>query len=95
VLDLHLRAGCGPIKSFCGPVGGAVQLAPNGWIAEFGLNGPLVATDGPHMTVQLDRGPALVATQGRSVEANGISLRTGSTVSWSPGADAGSYSVPL
>jgi hypothetical protein len=95
VLDLNLRTGCGPINNACVQIVNAVQLAPSGWIAEVGPEGPLVATDGPHTTVQLDNGPALVATQRRQVNANGVSLSTGSTVSWTPGPDAGFYSMRL
>jgi hypothetical protein len=94
-VDLSVRTGCRPVDNPCIQIIAAAQLASDGWIAEVGPEGPLVATDGTHTTVELDHGPALVAAHGRQVNANGVSLSTGSTISWSAATDAGVYSVPL
>ncbi len=59
LLDLNLRAGCGPINSPCvnSPcvqAVSAVELARNGWLAEFDPDGSLAATDGHHTTVNCE-----------------------------------------
>jgi hypothetical protein len=94
-VDLSVRTGCRPVNNPCVQIIDAAQLAPSGWIAELPPGGPLVASDGARTTVQLDDGPEVVARQGRHVSANGVSLSTGSTVSWSPGPGAGFYALPL
>jgi hypothetical protein len=79
----------------CEGAGASFQLAPTGWLALIGR--PLRATDGRYETVELDTGPNLEAAHLKSWNTYGVDIEqgTGSTLQWSPGGDAPSYSLPL
>ncbi len=97
VLDVNLHAGCGPVNSPCVAVLGGFQLAPSGWVAEYGASGTVTATDGPSATVELDHEPGLAGAHLHLANANGVDLAegTGSTLSWTAASAGGLYSTPL